>query len=220
MKTLSLSKRVKLELDLENFKEKKRIQITDKTKASAVIFAITKTNNSYSIILNRRSPFLNSHPGQISFPGGKKDDSDKDLLTTALREWEEEMGETAKNLKFIAELDDLYTGTGFLISPFLCFYEGNFEFQLNQNEVESYFLLEIEKLNQVDFFELRIKDSLRNKIHYFDLGEDLLWGATCEIIYKFLLSNSNFNKQEILVYSNIPEPPFFNPKLEYEIYEE
>lgn len=211
-----------MELDLVNFKKNKTIPISENIKSSAVVFALYKKDQTYSIILNRRSPFLSSHPGQISFPGGKKDKSDKDLLCTALREWEEEMGESSKHLKFLAELDDLFTGTGFLISPFLFLYEGEFQFQLNHDEVESYFLLEIEELNRANFFELKIPTSLkdkRNKIHYFDLGKDLLWGATCEIIYRFLLCNSNFNRKPILVLSNINESPYFNPKEGYKILE-
>ncbi len=211
-----------MELNLVHFKQKKNILLEENIKSSAVVFALFKTENSYSIILNKRSPFLSSHPGQISFPGGKKDKNDKDLLSTALREWEEEMGESSKKLKYLAGLDDLYTGTGFLISPYLFLYEGEFHFKLNRDEVESYFLLELDILNQINFYELKVPSSLkdkRNKIRYFDLGSDLLWGATCEIIYRFLLSNSDFNRKPILVLSNMNEPPFFNPRLEIKVVE-
>ena len=69
-------------------------------------------NHKTGILLTKRSEHLKSHAGQISFPGGKFDESDGTLLETALREWEEETGERRETLEIIGSYHGLNTGTG------------------------------------------------------------------------------------------------------------
>ena len=89
---------------------------TSGLQASSVLVPFYFTNeNKPGIILTKRSEHLKNHPGQISFPGGKFDESDKTLLETALREWEEETGETRETLEIIGSYHSLDTGTGYHI---------------------------------------------------------------------------------------------------------
>ena len=68
-------------------------------KMAGVMVLLTHRDGEYWIILNRRSRTVKHHKGEISFPGGSKDLTDPDLLFTALRETQEEMGISPKGLK-------------------------------------------------------------------------------------------------------------------------
>ena len=144
---------------------------TSGLQASSVLVPFYFTNeNKPGIILTKRSEHLKNHPGQISFPGGKFDESDKTLLETALREWEEETGETRETLEIIGSYHSLDTGTGYHITPFISIYRGNFNFSPNQNEVDFLIHLELEKLLSSPFYTMEWEKhpSGRFHIYYFD----------------------------------------------------
>ncbi len=166
------------------------------------------------VILTKRSSNLKSHPGQISFPGGTLDKSDSSILDCALREWKEEMGSDPAHLKVHGRWEGYETKTGFHITPFVATYQGNFLFQTDPREVEMTILLPLATLQDVPFFALVVpKRSPEQLIFYFDLPEGLLWGATCDLLVRFLRSYANFNRLPKLVSPNLPQPPFLNPKL-------
>ena len=101
--------------DIEQFKNK------DKATKSAVLILVFERNHELFILLTKRSPKLRKHGGQISFPGGKKDDEDIDLLYTALREAEEEIGLNTE-VEVIGELTPLLIPiTNFCVHQFVAF---------------------------------------------------------------------------------------------------
>jgi 8-oxo-dGTP pyrophosphatase MutT (NUDIX family) len=165
------------------------------------------------IILTKRSEHLSSHAGQISFPGGKFDVSDKTLLETALREWEEETGESRNTLEVIGSYDSINTGTGYHITPFISVYKGNFNFLLNKQEVDFLILLELRELLQLPFYSIQIDNHLsgRANLYYFDLSQGLLWGATCHILYHFLKDFCGFSRKPKIVKQNLDVIPYFQP---------
>ena len=65
----------------------------------------------------RRTAHLSAHAGQISFPGGRIEQTDLDATEAALRETEEEVGLTRDHVTVIGRLDTYVTGTGFEITP-------------------------------------------------------------------------------------------------------
>jgi 8-oxo-dGTP pyrophosphatase MutT (NUDIX family) len=202
---------------LENLPTLKNLIPNSDLKISAVIFGIFKNENStFDFLITKRSPKLKSHSGQLSFPGGKVDDEDESILKAALREWEEELGESTEHLEILTELDGLETGTGYHITPFLAEYKGNHSFSINPNEVESIYRIPFQDLENSPFYSVNFSQILnpvdpRKRIHYFQLKEGLLWGATCEIILRFLENYSDFKRKPISVFPNIDRPPFFNP---------
>ncbi|PJZ83677.1 NUDIX hydrolase [Leptospira harrisiae] len=179
---------------------------------SGVIFPLYGSKDiAEGIILTERSKNLKSHPGQISFPGGVKEKEDSNLLVTALREWEEEMGVQSSTLNVLGKLEGLHTRTGFHITPFLATYEGDLSFQHNTEEVERVILLSFSDLWTKPFYAIQVPGR-EHFAYYFDLGDGLLWGATCEMILRFLRAHSSFDRTPLLVKPNLVVPPFLDPK--------
>ena len=131
-------------------------------KISSVVLPFYQTqNNKTGILLTKRSEHLKSHAGQISFPGGKFDESDGTLLETALREWEEETGERRETLEIIGSYHGLNTGTGFHITPYISVYTVDFNFNVNRNEVDFMIQIELEHfLHQIHHISLSFTYSL------------------------------------------------------------
>ena len=84
-------------------------------KISAVLVLITGNLCDGNLVLTRRSEKLRNHGGEISFPGGTKEDLDLDLKETALRETFEEINVTGKQINLIDELPEVSTSTGYLM---------------------------------------------------------------------------------------------------------
>jgi len=183
-------------------------------KVSSVVMPFYRiTDDQIGILLTKRSEHLKSHAGQISFPGGKYDETDGTLLETALREWEEETGANRNSLEIIGSYESMSTGTGFHITPFVALYSGDFTFNVNPREVDFMIKMDLEKLNQFPFYTVHwdAHPSGRIHIYYIDLPEGLLWGATCHILYRFLRDYAGFDRKPILVKPNLNHPPFFQP---------
>ncbi|MGV3667427.1 MAG: NUDIX hydrolase [Leptospira bouyouniensis] len=186
---------------------------TSETK-SGVIFPLFGANDTAEgIILTERAKHLKSHPGQISFPGGVMEKADPNLLVTALREWEEEMGVGRNSLDVLGKLEGLHTRTGFHITPFLAKYNGDFCFSRNVDEVEQIILLPFADLWTKPFYAIEIPGrEPKHFAYYFDLPDGLLWGATCEMILRFLKDHSHFDRSPQIVKPNLTKPPFLDPK--------
>jgi 8-oxo-dGTP pyrophosphatase MutT (NUDIX family) len=159
------------------------------------------------ILLTKRSKHLKSHPGQISFPGGVREEGET-LEETALREWEEEMGVSGDSIQLLDCFHSLTTITGYHITPFVGIYNGDFAFQLS-DEVESAFGVPLITFLECPFYCIDFFRSGRNRVYYFDLpGQGLLWGATCEILVRFFQMTAGFNREPISTQANLSEPPF------------
>ena len=69
--------------------------------------------------VGQRKNNLRQHAGQIAFPGGKKENEDKTLLETAVRETEEEISLSKENYDIIGNFPKFYTGTGYVVTPYI-----------------------------------------------------------------------------------------------------
>jgi len=102
---------------------------------SAAVLVPIMLRPSLTVLLTQRSNDMPSHPGQISFPGGKIDECDADSLACALREAHEEIGLTPDFVEPLGYLDSYRTGTGFQITPVVAFVRPDFPSVLDPREV-------------------------------------------------------------------------------------
>ncbi|HEY4470060.1 MAG TPA: CoA pyrophosphatase [Stellaceae bacterium] len=84
---------------------------------AAVLVPLINHPHGISVLLTQRTAHLTAHAGQISFPGGRIEDADRDAVAAALRETEEEVGLPPDRVSVIGRLDTYVTGTGFEIAP-------------------------------------------------------------------------------------------------------
>ncbi len=141
-------------------------------------------------VLTRRRDDLNSHAGQMSFPGGQREDGES-LLLTALRETEEEIGITSNKLEVLGQLTTLYIPpSDFEVHPYVAWCKNNLqpEFLPNPDEVaeiietplRSYFDPEIRGEEPRDFRGHSIT------VPFYYAGKYKVWGATAMMISEFV----------------------------------
>jgi len=108
-------------------------------RASAVLVPLFERDDTTHVWLLRRSDSLRRHQGQVAFPGGTRDEGDTSLLATALREAGEEVGLLESHADVLGPLDDLVTGTGFVITPHVAWVDPDFSPVPNPGEVARVF---------------------------------------------------------------------------------
>jgi 8-oxo-dGTP pyrophosphatase MutT (NUDIX family) len=84
---------------------------------AAVLVPLVVDERGVSVVLTLRNANLKSHPGQISFPGGRVEEDDPDVAHTAIRETHEELGVAPDHVRVIGALAPVHTGTGYSVVP-------------------------------------------------------------------------------------------------------
>lgn len=172
---------------LEGFlRHRKRRELTGKgLKPSAVLVPLFDREGVAYLLLTKRTSHVAQHKKQISFPGGVRDPHDADLLETALRESNEEVGLDPRDIRVIGQLDDAYTvSTDYVITPFVAIVKYPFSVRLNPREVEK--TVEV----PLDFFmsdeNCRAEETVwrgqRCPVYFYQYDGELIWGATARII--------------------------------------
>ncbi len=160
--------------------------ITD-YRESAVAIVLFESNDCMECVLTQRPEYDGTHSGQISFPGGKKEDSDEHLEATARRECEEEIGVQLTLEHLIGALSPVYIPVSrFLVLPYLYFLPSTPIFLPDAHEVAEIFTfplfdLKNEKLISTMDLKQTNGDVYRN-VPYFNLNNKKVWGATALIL--------------------------------------
>ena len=151
---------------------------------ASVLIPILTFKKDLEILLTKRSNSLKNHPGQIAFPGGKKDQIDSSPIDTALRETQEEVGLNPKNVEIIASLPSHKTATGFVIKPYLGLINQPFSETLRQGEVDEIFTVPYEYiLNEKNFsIQTRKWNGSQRSYYVVPYGPYYVWGATARIL--------------------------------------
>ncbi|WP_286233035.1 CoA pyrophosphatase [Thalassotalea sediminis] len=155
-----------------------------KVRQSAVLVALVELNNNLQVILTKRSEHLRHHPGQISFPGGKVEAQDRNVIDTALREANEEIGISADNIEILGQLPDYQTLTGFTISPIIALLSEMPHYIIDNNEVAHVFEVPLAHfLDQNNHIIVDIeRHSRKHPVYYMPYHEHNIWGATAAIL--------------------------------------
>jgi len=160
-------------------------QNIDDARLAAVMCIIYPKNNKPYFLLTRRKATLYEHGGEISFPGGSKEDRDRDLLGTALREVEEELGLIISLNDVIGELSEVFTySSNFLISPFLTLVKNRPQVRTLSTEVSYVLEVDFNKLLDPSMYseDDRSSNGKQYSIPYYDYDGEVIWGATAQII--------------------------------------
>ena len=164
----------------------------DGKQPSAVLVLIGGTEAHPLLVLTRRAWHLRSHTGEVSFPGGRFEDGDRDLQATALRETQEEIGLDPSAVEIVGELDRLVTvSSPAMIVPFVGVIEGKPAMVASPDEVDGIIEVSVAELLDPAIYRCEVwsrGDGTELEITFFELEGDTLWGATARMVRNLLES--------------------------------
>ena len=155
---------------------------------AGVLVPLVNAGAEYEFLLTKRTETVETHKGQISFPGGMAETHDADIIATALRETDEEIGLGRAAIEVIGLLDDLPTPTGFVITPVVGMVETLPALAPNPHEVAEIlrvpfsFFAETRNARK----EMREFRGTQREVWYYETGGHTIWGATAMIIRSLL----------------------------------
>ncbi|MEI6663237.1 MAG: CoA pyrophosphatase [Actinomycetes bacterium] len=150
---------------------------------SAVLVPITMLDGELGVVLTRRRDDMRRHAGEFSFPGGRRDPGEVDLLATALRETYEEVGIPADRIELLGGLQPTATiATDFSIHPFVGLVPSGLAFAAAPAEVA-----EVVEVSLMELVGARRRERIsRRDVSFttdvYPLGERVVWGATARIL--------------------------------------
>jgi len=138
-------------------------------------------------VFTKRRDDLKRHPGEISFPGGRRDEGDADLTVTALREAEEEIGLPRDAVQVIGALQPTPTFvTNYSIYPFVGVIEPGFAWVPQATEVAEVLELRLRDVRAGHGFRRLVRKGVPFRTDTYEVGETLIWGATGRIVRDLL----------------------------------
>lgn len=164
-------------------------ELSRKTLTSAaVLVGIMAGDDGASILLTRRSEHLRNHPGQISFPGGSREENDRDLVATALRESYEEINLPVDLVDPLGFLPDYPTITGYRVTPVVALVSASARAALRPDGVEATELIDLPLEVALDASAYERKMIQRNgidvPIFHLSYAHYDIWGATAGMLYQ------------------------------------
>ncbi len=162
-------------------------QIKKTAKHSAVLIVLFPYGGEWFTVLMERNQYNGHHSGQISFPGGRLEELDKDLKETAFREFHEEMGVLIPSTNLIGELSELYIPpSNFYVKPYIAYVQKPMEFIPEQKEVFSVLPMSLNRIFQPNS---KTKEKVqvsgtRMSINApaYRIDKSLVWGATAMML--------------------------------------
>ena len=134
----------------------------DPDREQAAVLLPIVLNESPALVLTERSSKLDSHGGEVAWPGGKKDATDESLMFTALRESDEEIGLRPHQVEIVGELRPFISKFGLIVTPYVGLVAQNVDFRCNEDEISSIFHVPLEFLlndprTSTDIIEASVK---------------------------------------------------------------
>ena len=162
------------------------LRVSGATDAAVLVPLYWRSGEIHAVFTRRRDD-LRRHPGEISFPGGRHELEDSDLVRTALRETEEEIGLAAAAVNVIGALAPTPTiATDYAIYPFVGVIEPGLRWTPSPGEVASVLELSLADL-RAGYGRRRLRRrGLPIRTDTFVVGDDLIWGATARILQDLL----------------------------------
>jgi 8-oxo-dGTP pyrophosphatase MutT (NUDIX family) len=157
-------------------------------KDAGVLVALYADGDRLHAVFTKRRDDLRRHPGEISFPGGRLEETDADLLQCALREAEEEIGLPRDDVQVLGALQPTPTiATGYAVYPFVGAIEPGRAWTLSPREVDRVLELPLPALREGHGRRELVRRGLPIRTETYVVGDDLIWGATARILDDLLV---------------------------------
>lgn len=158
-------------------------------RRAAVLLPLYENEGGPHLVLVKRTEMVPTHKGQISFPGGGFEEADGDLLATALREAEEEIGLHPKDVEIVGALDDTSTvSSQHVVRPFVGFVPYPYAFRTDPFEIERLIHLPISALLGGASFREEVweREGRPLTVFFYEYAGDTIWGLTARILKQFV----------------------------------
>ncbi len=151
-----------------------------KNKLASILVVIY--GESRIVVMTEKPKHMKFHAGEISFPGGKLDSNDSDLLETALRETREEIGLSIRPDQVIGQLKPVITlNSGFTILPFVSIVDEIPQLSANA-EVEKIFHIPLEPFLKTMAHDPDPTHNLIQEMYTFEFQGKIIWGASARVL--------------------------------------
>ena len=153
-------------------------------RPAGVLVPLRAVGGEVRVVLARRTERVPHHKGQVCFPGGSRDPGDGDLLATALRESEEELGIRPGDVELLGALEPVPTVTGFFIQPFIGRIPAGSRFLLDEFEIAESFDVPLSAFTDLSQYRAAETTFLGKPylVYFLDYGSHAIWGATARIL--------------------------------------
>ena len=151
---------------------------------AAVLIGLLGYLDGPEVILTERTADLSNHPSEISLPGGRIDEGDRDPAAAALREACEEVGLPPEKVRVLGHLGGYQTVSGFLVHPVVGWIDPPVEFKPNPREVAEIFTVPLAFVLNTDNYrrELYMKDDVPHSVYVLRYPGRCIWGATAGML--------------------------------------
>lgn len=164
---------------------RRRLELpADGLARAAVLVPIVAAASGPRLLFTRRTDSVETHKGQVSFPGGAADPRDGSPEATALRETHEEVGIGAHDVQLAGRLDDIQTPTGFLVTPVAGILRGDPIVRPNVEEVAEVFTVPLAFFLDPSggWTERRTVRGRAVEVWFYRHDSNVIWGATAAIV--------------------------------------
>lgn len=158
-------------------------------RQAAVLILFVRESAVWHLLFILRSEQVADHKGQVAFPGGGFEAGDRSPVDTALRETQEEIGVDPHDIRVFGQLDQISTGTGYIITPVVGAITWPYPIRLSTDEVDKVFTIPLSWLADPENREERSHPFLGDqvKVVYYKIYQgEMLWGASARITTNLL----------------------------------
>ena len=158
-------------------------------RPAAVLVPIVDRRPAPTVLFTRRAAHLKDHSGQVSFPGGRVHAGDASPEATALREAREEIGLDPARVEVLGRLSEtLVLQSAFRLTPWVASVPYPYPYVADPREVDEILHVPLSELQRPGAHRVEKREAygMNLDVHYFDLGGEVLWGATARITWELL----------------------------------
>lgn len=155
---------------------------------AAVLIALTDNPDDPEIILTRRASHLSSHSGQVAFPGGMQDKTDRNLKHTALRESQEEVAMAPEQVEIVGRLNQVISHMGVRVTPWVGIVPEDIELTANEDELDAIFRVPLsfflaDERHHTDVIPIG-REAIYVPCYHFE--EYIIWGLSAMMLVDLL----------------------------------
>lgn len=171
-------------------------------RPSAVLVPMRSVDGEIRVVLARRTERVPHHKGQVCFPGGSRAPGDRDLLATALRESQEELGIRPGDVDLLGAMEPVLTVTGFFIQPFIGRIPSEARFRRDDFEIAEVFDAPLAVFTDMSRYRAAETTFLGkpHRVYFLDYGRHAIWGATARILHDLAEIAMRLDREEAVAF--------------------